>query len=134
MWSGDVDLAEEIMSPEFTLCCAQAGTEAFDDARTPRQLATLIAVRHQSRVGLRFAAEGTAVVDLALVDGAPPGPVARPCGASFAGEDGRTIARSGSDSLRVTSGLMSEVWSLSSGAGGRTLYHRVAPWISCGSG
>ncbi|GGR14487.1 hypothetical protein GCM10010219_19120 [Streptomyces netropsis] len=122
MWNGDVGLAEEIMAPEFTLRYAQAGTEAFDDVRTPRQLADIITSWHRSRPGLRFAAEATAVVDLGFVDGAPAGLVARPYVASFADQDGRTVARSGTDTLRVTGGLITEVWSVSSGAGGRTFY------------
>jgi hypothetical protein len=124
MWNGEVDLAEKIMAPEFTLRYAQAATEAFDAARTPRQLADIIAAWRKSRPGLRFAAEGTAVVDLALVEGAPAGLVARPYVATFTEDDGRTVARSGTDTLRVTSGLISEVWSVSSGAGGRTFYRQ----------
>ncbi|GGS03430.1 hypothetical protein Snoj_08040 [Streptomyces nojiriensis] len=122
MWNGELGLAEKIMAPEFVLRYAQAGTEAFDDARTPQQLADLIAAWHQERRGLRFAAEGPAVVDLALVDGAPTGLVARPYLASVTGEDARTVARSGTDTLRITNGLISEVWSVSSGSAGRTFY------------
>ncbi|MFI8390592.1 hypothetical protein [Streptomyces sp. NPDC085540] len=122
MWNGDLALAEKIMAPEFVLRYAQAGTEAFDEVRTPQQLADVIAAWHQQRRGLRFVAEGTAVVDLALVDGSPTGLVARPYLASFTGEDARTVARSGTDTLRITNGLISEVWSVSSGSAGRTFY------------
>jgi len=55
-----------------------------------------------------------AVVDLALVDGTPTGLVARPYVANFRDEHGQTAARSGTDTLRITSGLISEVWSVSS--------------------
>ncbi|MFF5809403.1 hypothetical protein [Streptomyces sp. NPDC012746] len=122
MWNGDLYLAEKIMAPEFVLRYAQAGTEAFDDVRTPQQLADIIGAWHQRRHGLRFVAEGSAVVDLALVDGAPTGLVARPYLATVKDEDGRTVARSGTDTLRITDGLISEVWSVSSGAAGRTFY------------
>ncbi|WP_328929789.1 ester cyclase [Streptomyces sp. NBC_00190] len=122
MWNGDVHLAEEIMAPEFTLRYAQAGTEAFDDARTPAQLADIIAAWRQSRRELRFAAEGVAVVDLALVGGVPAGLVARPYLASYTTEEGQTVARSGTDTLRVSNGFISEVWSVSSGVGGRIFY------------
>ncbi|WP_405942637.1 hypothetical protein [Streptomyces sp. NBC_00207] len=122
MWNGDLDLAEKIMAPEFVLRYAQAGTEAFDDVRTPQQLADIIAAWHRQRRGLRFVAEGAAVVDLTLVDGAPTGLVARPYLASVTDEDARTVARSGTDTLRITNGLISEVWSVSSGPAGRTFY------------
>lgn len=123
MWNGDLYLAKEIMAPEFVLRYAQAGTEAFDDIRTPQQLADNIAGWHRERRGLRFATEGSTVVDLTLVDGAPTGLVARPYLATVTDEDGRTLARSGTDTLRITGGLISEVWSVSSGAAGRTFYH-----------
>ncbi|WKD33587.1 nuclear transport factor 2 family protein [Streptomyces xanthophaeus] len=122
MWNGDLDLAAKIMAPEFVLRYAQAGTEAFDEVRTPQQLAGIIAAWHREHRGLRFVAEGAPVVDLARVDGAPAGLVARPYLASFTGEDARTIARSGTDTLRITNGLISEVWSVSSGSAGRTFY------------
>jgi hypothetical protein len=122
MWNLDLDLAEKIMAPEFTLRYAQAGAEAFDDIHTPRQLADIIAAWHKSRPGLRFNAEGEAVADLALVDGALTGLVARPYFVSFTDEGGQPVARSGTDILRVNGGLISEVWSVSSGAGGRTFY------------
>ncbi|MFD0273196.1 hypothetical protein ACFVHB_04670 [Kitasatospora sp. NPDC127111] len=122
MWNGEVGLAEEIMAPEFTLRYAQANTEAFDDARVPAQLAELIAGWHRYRDGIRFTAQGTAVVDLALVDGRPTGLVARPYLAEFTDEHGATVARSGTDTLRISDGLISEVWSVSSGAAGRTFY------------
>ncbi|MFI6848267.1 hypothetical protein OG535_03410 [Kitasatospora sp. NBC_00085] len=122
MWNGETDLAAEIMAPEFTLRYAQAGTEAFDDAHTPGQLAALIADWHGRRPGLRFVSEGVAVVDLAMVDGRPTGLVARPYLATFTDEQGAEVARSGTDTLRITGGLISEVWSVSSGAAGRTFY------------
>ncbi|MFE3859903.1 nuclear transport factor 2 family protein [Streptomyces goshikiensis] len=122
MWNGDLDLAEKIMAPEFVLRYAQAGTEAFDDVRTPQQLADIIAAWHRGRRGLRFVTEGSAVVDLALVDGTPTGLVARPYLATVPDEDGRPVARSGTDTLRITGGLISEVWSVSSGTAGRTFY------------
>ncbi len=122
MWNGDAAIADRLMAPEFTLRYAQAGTEAFDDVHTPRQLAAVIAGWHSSRPGLCFAAEGPAVVDLRLADGAPAGLVARPYVASFTAEDGTIVARSGTDTLRVDGGRIAEVWSVSSGAGGRTFY------------
>ncbi|WP_371483297.1 hypothetical protein [Kitasatospora sp. NBC_00315] len=123
MWNGDVDLVDEIMAPAFVLRYAQAGTDAFDGIRTPRQLAEVVAAWHRSRSGLLFAAEGTAVVDLTPADGGPSGLVARPYLASFVGEDDEKVARSGTDVLRVCDGLIVEVWSVSSGAAGRTFYH-----------
>ncbi|MFF0749613.1 hypothetical protein [Streptomyces sp. NPDC004267] len=122
MWNGELALAEKIMAPDFTLRYTQANTEAFDGIRTPAGLAAVIEAWRRSRTELRFAAEGEAVVDLALVDGAPTGLVARPYRASFTGEDGETVARSGTDTLRITGGLITEVWSVSSGAAGRTFY------------
>ncbi|MFG3052546.1 hypothetical protein ACGFZP_16520 [Kitasatospora sp. NPDC048239] len=122
MWNGDLDLANEIMAPDFVLRYAQAGTDAFDEIRTPQQLAEIIAAWHKSRTGLLFAAEGTAVVDLMPADGAPTGLVARPYLASYVTEDGGEVARSGIDILRVSGGSIVEVWSVSSGTAGRTFY------------
>ncbi|GGV26060.1 hypothetical protein GCM10010495_47400 [Kitasatospora herbaricolor] len=122
LWNGDLGLAGEIMAPGFTLRYAQAGTEAFDEIRTPPQLAAIVAAWHASRTGLVFAAEGTAVVDLAPAGGAPAGLVARPYLASFVTAEGEKVARSGVDILRVADGLIVEVWSVSSGAAGRTFY------------
>ncbi|MFJ8011290.1 hypothetical protein [Streptomyces sp. NPDC096339] len=80
---------------------------------------------HGTRTALRFAAEGFAVVDLEPGAGAasPSGAVARPYLASFTAQGGSTVARSGTDTLRLVDGLITEVWSVSSGAAGRT-FHR----------
>ncbi|MFJ3728178.1 hypothetical protein ACIPYQ_37205 [Streptomyces sp. NPDC090045] len=59
-------------------------------------------------------------MDLELVDGTPTGLVARPYLASVTDEDAHIIARSGTDTLRITNGLISEVSSVSSGPAGRT--------------
>ncbi|MFK0259429.1 hypothetical protein [Streptomyces sp. NPDC090445] len=124
MWNGEAGLAERIMAPRFTLRYAQAGTEAFDSVTTPQQLTETIAAWHRARPGLRFTAEGPAVVDLRPGGAAAPpsGLVARPYRAGFTAEDGAVAARSGTDTLRVVDGLITEVWSVSSGAGGRTFY------------
>ncbi|MFG2824466.1 nuclear transport factor 2 family protein [Kitasatospora sp. NPDC048365] len=122
LWNGDLAMAEAVMAPEFVLRYAQAGTEAFDEVRTPKQLAAVVEAWHGTRTGLVFAAEGTAVVDLSPVGGAPAGSVARPYLATFATEDGGKVARSGIDMFRVEGGRIVEVWSVSSGAAGRTFY------------
>ncbi|MFE1413354.1 hypothetical protein ACFW6F_21480 [Streptomyces sp. NPDC058746] len=124
MWNGDTALAERIMAPRFTLRYTQAGTEAFDDVTTPDRLAATIAAWHGTRAELRFTAEGLAVVDLepGAAAAPPSGAVARPYLASFTAEDGSTVARSGTDTLRIADGLITEVWSVSSGAAGRTFY------------
>ncbi|MFI9236414.1 nuclear transport factor 2 family protein [Streptomyces sp. NPDC053079] len=123
LWNGDTGLAGEIMAPEFRLRYAQAGTETFDDVRRPGELADVIAGWHRRRPGLRFVAEGPAVVDTEGDDGtAPHGVVARPYRASFTGDDGQLVSRSGTDILRFSGGRITEVWSVSSGAGGRTFY------------
>ncbi len=125
MWNGDLGLVDEMMAPEFVLRHAQAGTDAFDGIRTPPQPAETVAAWHRSHDGLLFTAEGTAVVDLTPAGGGPTGSVARPYLARFAGERGGETARSGIDILRVSAGLIVEVWSVSSGAGGRTFHRRV---------
>ncbi|MER7755911.1 hypothetical protein [Kitasatospora sp. NPDC097643] len=122
MWNGETGLAEQIMAPDFTLRYTQANTEAFDEVRTPEQLAGVVARWRASRQELDFAAEGEAVVDLAEVDGVVSGLVARPYRASFTDDEGAVVARSGTDTLRITGGLITEVWSVSSGAAGRTFY------------
>ncbi|GLZ81891.1 hypothetical protein Afil01_66980 [Actinorhabdospora filicis] len=122
LWNGGTELAGQIMAPLFTLRYAQANTEPFDEIRTPPQLADVIAAWRDKRGDLRFTAEGTPVVDLELLDGTLNGLVARPYLAVFTGDDGGEVARSGTDTLRVEGGLITEVWSVSSGAAGRTFY------------
>nr|BFD88879.1 hypothetical protein KitaXyl93_02390 [Kitasatospora sp. Xyl93] len=122
LWNGGSGPAEEIMAPDFTLRYAQAGTEAFDGVRTPAGLAELIGRWRAGRPGLRFETEGVPVVDVESVDGALSGLVARPYRASFPDGEGGVTARSGTDTLRLSGGLITEVWSVSSGAAGRTFY------------
>lgn len=113
MWNLELH-PKEIMAPEFVLRYAQAGTEAFDDVRHADGLATIVAGWHESHPGLRFFAEGEAVVDLRMAEGAATGLVARPYKATF-GE----VSKSGVDVLAVSQGLITEVWSVS---GARTFY------------
>ena len=122
MWNLNLDLAEEIMAPRFTLHYAQTGAEVFDDLHQPQDLADIINVWHQKRPGIRFKSEGEAVVDLSLDGDSLRGLVARPYFVSFLGEQNQLIARSGTDILKITDGRISEVWSVSSGASGRTFY------------
>jgi hypothetical protein len=72
--------------------------------------------------GIRFSAEGEPAVDLEWSDGGPHGRVARPYLAVFVDSSRQTIARSGIDMLSVQGGRIAEVWSVSSGAAGRTFY------------
>ncbi|MFF7990764.1 nuclear transport factor 2 family protein [Kitasatospora xanthocidica] len=122
LWNGELELAEKIMAPDFTLRYTQAGSEVFDEVRTPAGLAEVIRQWHAKRSELRFAAEGVAVVDLESVDGVVSGLLARPYLASFSDGEGSVVARSGTDTLRVENGLITEVWSVSSGSAGRTFY------------
>ena len=122
LWNGDLPVARQIMATDFTLRYAQANTEIIDDVRTPDAMAALVARWHGLRPGIRFSAEGEAAVDLDAVDGAPCGRVARPYLAVFVDPAGQTIARSGIDMLAVRGGRIVEVWSVSSGAAGRTFY------------
>ena len=122
MWNGDVAVAAQIMAETFTLHYAQANTERVDGVRTPAALAELVKFWHAYRPGIRFSAEGVAAVDLELVDGKPNGRVARPYLAVFREADGALVARSGIDLLALSGGRIVEVWSVSSGAQGRTFY------------
>jgi hypothetical protein len=110
------------MATDFTLRYAQANTEIIDNVRTPDAMADLVKRWHGLRPGIRFSAQGEAAVDLDWVDGAPRGRVARPYLAVFVDPAGQTIARSGIDMLGVRGGRIVEVWSVSSGAAGRTFY------------
>jgi hypothetical protein len=122
LWNLDLDLAGKILAPELTLHYAQAGGELFDDVHRPEQLAELIRLWHRKRPGIVFAAEGEAVVDLAEVDGEAVGLVARPYLVCYTGDDGSPVRRSGTDILKIIDGRIREVWSVSSGAQGRTFY------------
>ena len=77
---------------------------------------------HGYRPGIRFSAEGQAAVDLVLEDGQPCGRVARPYLAVSRDASGAEVARSGIDLLSLSAGRIVEVWSVSSGAQGRTFY------------
>ncbi|MGA5821043.1 hypothetical protein ACPC54_24630 [Kitasatospora sp. NPDC094028] len=126
LWNGALGLAEEIMAPEFTLRYAQPGSDAFDEVRTPAQLAELIGQWRAARPGIRFEVDGVPVVDVAVDAGADApavsGLVARPYLASVPDGEGGTTALSGTDILRLSGGLIAEVWSVSPGPGGRTFY------------
>jgi len=122
LWNGDVAIAPEIMAETFVLHYAQANTERVDSVRTPAALAALVQFWHGYRPGIRFSAEAQAAVDLVLEDGQPCGRVARPYLAVFRDASGAVIARSGIDLLSVSAGRIVEVWSVSSGAQGRTFY------------
>jgi len=124
MWNGNTDLALEIMAPWFMLRYAQANTEFFDDVHTPAELIDIIKRWHVLRPGIEFAAEGDAAIDLMTIDGMPAGRVAHPYLAVFTDPAGQRIARSGIDMLAVRAGRISEVWSVSSGTGGRMFYRR----------
>ena len=124
MWNGNAALASAIMAPSFTLHYAQANTERFDQVHAPEALAEVVQIWHGYRPGIRFSAEAEAVVELELlVDGAA-GKVARPYLAVFTDPQGQVVARSGIDLLRISAGRIVEVWSVSSGAAGRTFYAR----------
>jgi len=122
MWNGNTALASEIMAPTFALHYAQANTERLDHVRTPAELADLVLFWHGYRPGIRFTAEAEAAVDLELVTDGVVGRVARPYLAVFSDPEGQIVARSGIDLLAVSQGQIVEVWSVSSGAAGRTFY------------
>ena len=122
MWNLNLDLAEEIMAPRFTLHYTQAGAEVFDDLHHPQELAGIIKVWHEKKPGIKFKSEGEAVIDLSLDGGSLTGFVARPYFVCFVSEQNQLVARSGTDILKITDGRISEVWSVSSGANGRTFY------------
>jgi hypothetical protein len=124
MWNGEVALADQIMAPRFRLRYAQPapGTDAFDRIQQRPQLAEMIIRFHRDRPGLRFAPDGEAVTELHLIDGLATGKVARPYLAHLTDETGRRLRISGIDMLRLDNGLITEVWSVSGGRGGRTFY------------
>lgn len=120
MWNGNTELASAIMASHFTLHYAQANTQPFDSAHTPDALAALIQDWHSYRPGIRFSAEAICVVSLEQHPDGLVGSVARPYLATFIDHQGHVVARSGIDLLRVGAGRIVEVWSVSSGAAGRT--------------
>lgn len=122
MWNGNTALASEIMAPTFALHYAQANTERVDHVRTATELSELIRFWHDYRPGIRFTAEAEAAVDLELLADGVAGRVARPYLAVFSDPQGQVVARSGIDLLAVRGARIVEVWSVSSGAAGRTFY------------
>ncbi|MFE3446132.1 nuclear transport factor 2 family protein [Nocardia sp. NPDC059180] len=121
MWNGELDLVDEIMAREFTLRYAQPGASDYDDIHGRPAFAAQIARFRKQRPDLRFTPQGTAVVEL---DAAGTGLIACPYGAQFTGPHSAVIDVSGNDILRVTSGFITEVWSVSGGVGGRSFYAR----------
>lgn len=122
LWNKNLAMSEKILAPRLSLHYAQAGTEAFDKIETPSQLSEMIVFWHQKRSGIIFKTEGEPVVDLTENDNRISGLVARPYHVSFIDENGNRIARSGTDILKIMDGKIEEVWSVSSGALGRTFY------------
>jgi hypothetical protein len=123
LWNRDPTVGAGLLAPTLTLRYAQAGSEAFDEVRTPEALVALIEAWHVRRGGtLRFEAEGVPVVDVRRDEVGVTGLVARPYRVTHVAADGTTTARSGTDVLRVEDGRIAEVWSVSSGASGRTFY------------
>ncbi|AHH18035.1 SnoaL-like domain-containing protein [Nocardia nova SH22a] len=122
MWNGELELAERIMAPRFTLRYAQPGAVAYDAIHDPAAFARQIAEFRRSMPGLRFEVQGDAVVDLGE---GRTGLVARPYGACRPGADG-DVRVSGTDILRLDAGLIVEVWSVSGGLHGRPYYPATA--------
>jgi len=122
LWNLTLDQPEKILGPHLCLHYAQAGTEAFDKIETPNELLEMIVFWHQKRSGIVFRVEGEAVVDLTENDNGILGLVARPYHVSFIDENQNSIARSGTDILKIENGKIVEVWSVSSGSQGRTFY------------
>ena len=122
LWNKNLGLSEKILARRLSLHYAQAGTEAFDKIETPAQLSDMINFWHQKRSGIVFKTEGEPVVDLIENDNGVFGLVARPYHVSYLDENGNRVARSGTDILKISNGKIQEVWSVSSGALGRTFY------------
>ncbi|MBV7703030.1 ester cyclase [Nocardia nova] len=118
MWNGELELANRIMAPHFTLRYAQPGAEAYDSIHDPETFARQIAAFRAAAPGQRFETQGEAVVE---IDDRRTGIVARPYGSRRPVADGE-IAVSGTDILRVEEGLIVEVWSVSGGTQGRSYY------------
>ncbi len=122
LWNKNLALSEKILAPQLSLHYAQAGTEAFDKIETPAQLSEMVKIWHQKRSGIVFKTDGEPVIDLIENSEGVSGLVARPYHVSFIDENGSRIARSGTDILKIADGKIREVWSVSSGALGRTFY------------
>lgn len=119
MWNGDLALADKIMAPEFTLRYAQPDASDYDDIHDPQAFAAKIAEFHEQLPGIRFAPQGEPVIEM---DDTRTGFVASPYGAAFTGPAGDQVDVSGTDILRISAGLITEVWSVSGGLGGRSFY------------
>jgi hypothetical protein len=122
LWNKNLALSEQLLASRLSLHYTQAGTEAFDEIHTPAQLCEMIKFWHQKRSRIIFKTEGEPVIDLIENDEGISGLVARPYHVSFVDENEARIARSGVDILKIAKGKIQEVWSVSSGALGRTFY------------
>lgn len=123
LWNREPVIPDELLAPDLTLRYTQAGSEPFDEVRTPAQLVALVDAWHAGRGGtLEFAAEGMPVVDVVPDDGGVTGLVARPYLVTHTPTGGTPTSRSGVDVLRLERGRIAEVWSVSSGAQGRVFY------------
>ncbi|MBF6176340.1 nuclear transport factor 2 family protein [Nocardia blacklockiae] len=118
LWNGDLDVAERILAPEFTLRYAQPGAEVFDSIRDPQALAQRIAAFRAERPGLKYETQGEPIIEM---HGPRTGSVARPYGARRPTPDGEMDV-SGTDILRFVDGRIVEVWSVSGGPAGRSFY------------
>ncbi|WP_228785626.1 nuclear transport factor 2 family protein [Nocardia cyriacigeorgica] len=124
MWNGELHLAEQIMAPEFLLRYAQPGASDYDRIRDRAAFIAQIARLRDQRPDLRFTPQGSCVVDM---DETGTGLVASPYGARFTGPGGSVVDVSGTDILRATGGLITEVWSVSGGPDGRSFYSHHEP-------
>lgn len=127
LWNLDLDLASDILAPQFVLRYAQPGTEAMDRATVPVDLVNIVRNWHDKRRNIRFSAVGEAVVDLFADAQSFTGLVAQPYEVSFEIAGSGRVSCGGTDTLRVVRGRISEVWSVSSGPQGRCFYRDVTP-------
>lgn len=124
-WNLALDLAPQILASRLVLRYAQPGTEPMDQATTPEDLVIVVRAWHSKRKGIHFSAVGDTAVDLEQDSESFSGLISRPYEVSFDLDGSGKIAFGGTDTLRVTRGLISEVWSVSAGPQGRPFYREA---------
>ncbi|MCZ4100166.1 nuclear transport factor 2 family protein [Streptomyces sp. So13.3] len=116
VWNGDLAIADRILTPGFRIHFGNAIPQADTDAlRGPGGLVPFVVAHREAKPGLVYRMHGVPLVDLtATAGGGPAGQVCCRWSATRPDPDGAgEITVSGIDTLAVSDGLITDVWSVS---------------------